>query len=165
MHLRHRPLALAAGLALLVTAWLSHAQAPAPTSATTLRVIVFDGGWNLPLWIAQRNGLFEAQGLTVQLAYTPTSAFLVNSMLENASDIGFAAIDNVVAYQEGQGEAKIPDNPDLFAFMGGDGGFISIIAAPNVGNVAVYPPTPTLNWRIPSASFRTALPSCGAIRS
>jgi hypothetical protein len=30
-------------------------------------------------------------------------------------------IDNVVAYQEGQGEAKVSANPDLFAFCGSDG--------------------------------------------
>ena len=123
-------------IAFAVLAFGAAAQSPAPaTPLTTLRVLAFDGGWNLPIWIAQRNGLFEAQGVSVQLAYTPTSGFLVNSILENKSDIAFAAIDNVVAYQEGQGEAKIPDNPDLFAFMGGDGGFISIVAVPAVGNV------------------------------
>ena len=37
------------------------------------------------------------------------------------------AFDNVVAYQEGQGEAKIPANPDMFAFMGGDNGFLSLV--------------------------------------
>lgn len=111
----------------------AHAQAPS-ASLTTLRVLSFDGGWNLPIWTAQRNGLFEAQGLNVQLAYTPTSGFLVTSVLDGKADIAFAAIDNVVAYQEGQGEAKVADNPDLFAFMGGDGGFISIVAAPGLAS-------------------------------
>ena len=114
-----------------------HAQAPAPASQpATLRVLAFDGGWNLPIWVAQRNGLFEAQGLAVQLAYTPTSGFLVTSVLDGKADLAFATIDNVVAYQEGQGEAKIADNPDLFAFMGGDGGFFSLVAAPGVASVA-----------------------------
>ena len=112
----------------------AHAQAPA-APLTTLRVLAFDGGWNLPIWVAQSNGLFEAQGLNVQLAYTPTSGFLVTSVLDGKADIAFAAIDNVVAYQEGQGEAKVADNPDLFAFMGGDGGFISIVSAPAITSV------------------------------
>ena len=99
---------------------------------TALRVITFDGGWNLPLWAAQRQGFFEAQGVAVQLSYTPTSVFLVTAVLEGRADIAFAGFDNVVAYQEGQGEAKIPDNPDLFAFIGGDGGFLAIVAAPAV---------------------------------
>jgi ABC-type nitrate/sulfonate/bicarbonate transport system substrate-binding protein len=105
----------------------AQAQAPAP-----LRVIAFDGGWNLPIWAAQRQGFFDAQGVAVQLSYTPTSAFLVNAVLEGRVDLAFAVFDNVVAYQEGQGEAKVPDPPDLFAFMGGDGGFLAIVAAPAV---------------------------------
>ena len=112
----------------------AHAQAPS-ASLTTLRVLSFDGGWNLPIWAAQRNGLFESQGLNVQLAHTPTSGFLVASVLDGKADVAFAALDNVVAYQEGQGEAKVADNPDLFAFMGGDGGFISIVAAPGLASV------------------------------
>jgi ABC-type nitrate/sulfonate/bicarbonate transport system substrate-binding protein len=113
----------------IASAMQAQAQAQAPTA---LRVITFDGGWNLPLWAAQRQGFFEAQGLAVQLSYTPTSAFLVTAMLEGRADIAFAGFDNVVAYQEGQGEAKIPDNPDLFAFLGGDGGFLAIVAAPAI---------------------------------
>ena len=125
---------LFAAAALALVAAMAHAQAPL-VPLTTLRGLAFDGGWNLPLWAAQRNGLFEAQGLAVQLAYTPTSGFLVSSVLDGKADIGFAAIDNVIAYQEGQGESKIADNPDLFAFMGGDGGFISIVASPSITSV------------------------------
>ena len=115
---------------------VAHAQAPAPTALKPLHILAFDGGWNLPMWVAERNGLFEAQGLDVDLKYTPTSGYLVVSVLTGKADIAFAAIDNVIAYQEGQGEAKIPEQPDLFAFMGGDGGFISIVAAPGVTSVA-----------------------------
>src|SRR5947209_8333902 len=79
----------------------AQALTPAQTS-TALRVITFDGGWNLPLWAAQRQGFFEAQGLAVQLSYTPTSVFLVTAVLEGRADIAFAGFDNVVAYQEGQ---------------------------------------------------------------
>jgi len=125
---------LLAFAALALASLIVYAQAPSPP-LTTLRVLAFDGGWNLPIWAAQRNGLFEAQGLNVQLAYTPTSGFLVTSVLDGKADIAFAAIDNVVAYQEGQGEAKVADNPDLFAFMGGDGGFISIVASPAIASV------------------------------
>lgn len=103
---------------------------------TPLRVITFDGGWNLPVWAAQRQGFFEANGVSVQLSYTPTSVFLITSLLDGKFDLALALMDNVVAYQEGQGEAKIPDNPDLFAFLGGDGGFASIVAAPGVKSFA-----------------------------
>lgn len=110
----------------------AHAQSPAPTP---LRVIAFEGGWNLPMWAAQRQGFFEAPGVMVQLSYTPSSGYLVNALLDGKVDMAFAVIDNVIAYQEGQGEAKIPDNPDLFTFMGGDGGFVSIVAAAGATNI------------------------------
>jgi ABC-type nitrate/sulfonate/bicarbonate transport system substrate-binding protein len=117
------------------------AQAPAPAPApapamTPLRVITFDGGWNLPLWAAQRQGYFEANGVAVQLSYTPNSAALVTGLLDGRYDIALATIDNFIAYQEGQGEAKIPDNPDLFAFLGGDGGFLSVMSSPAVKSFA-----------------------------
>jgi len=127
-------LAVLVGMALACMASAAGAQVQ-PPPRTTLHVLAFDGGWNLPIWVAQRNGFFEAQRLDVDLAYTPTSGFLVKSVLDGKADLAFAAIDNVIAYQEGQGEAAIPDNPDLFAFMGGDGGFISIVAAPSVASV------------------------------
>ncbi len=118
---------------LLAGAALAQAPTPAPT---TLRVITFDGGWNLPLWAAQRQGFFEAQGVAVQTTYTPSSAVLVSSLLDGRSDIALALIDNLVAYQEGQGEARVAADPDLFAFMGGDGGFLSVVAAPGIKTIA-----------------------------
>ena len=114
---------------------LAASAQPSAPSPVQLRVLAFDGGWNLPIWIAQRNGLFEAQGLNVQLAYTPSSGFLITSLLDGKVDLAFATIDNVVAYQEGQGEAKIGADPDLFAFMGGDGGFFSLVVAPSINSV------------------------------
>ena len=91
-----------------VAAW--SAAAPAQTS---LRVVAFEGGWNLPIWAAQRQGLFDARGVAVQLSYTPNSGFLITSLQDGKFEIGFAVIDNVIAYQEGQGETKIADNPDF----------------------------------------------------
>jgi ABC-type nitrate/sulfonate/bicarbonate transport system substrate-binding protein len=111
------------------------AQAPA-APPTPLRVIAFDGGWNLPVWAAQRQGFFEANGVSVQLTYTPTSVYLITSLLDGKFDLALAGMDNIVAYQEGQGEAKIADNPDLFAFLGDDGGFASVVGAPAVKGFA-----------------------------
>jgi len=132
---------LFAALLIGALAFGARAQAPAPAVSpppplAPLRVITFDGGWNLPLWAGQRQGYFEANGVSVQLAYTPNSGFLVTALFDGKADIALATIDNLVAYQEGQGEAKIPDDPDLFAFMGGDGGFFSIVARPGIDDVA-----------------------------
>ena len=112
------------------------AAQPAPAPLAPVRVISFDGGWNLPLWAAQRQGYFAANGIAMQVSYTPNSGFLVTSLFDGRNDIALALMDNVIAYQEGQGEAKVPDNPDLVVFMGGDGGYLSVVAQPAVKSFA-----------------------------
>jgi ABC-type nitrate/sulfonate/bicarbonate transport system substrate-binding protein len=103
---------------------------------TDLRVIVFPGGFNLPMWAAERQGFFEEQGVRVVLTPTPSSTFQMQGLAEGRFDIAMTAFDNVVAYQEGQGEAEIPPNPDLFAFMGSDQGFLSVIGGKGVKTFA-----------------------------
>jgi len=98
-----------------------------------LRVIAFDGGWNLPIWAAQRQGFFAAHGVAVTLSFTPNSVALITGLSEGRFDIAMAGFDNIVACQEGQGEAATVAEPDLFAFMGGDNGFLSVVTAPGVG--------------------------------
>jgi ABC-type nitrate/sulfonate/bicarbonate transport system substrate-binding protein len=117
--------------AVLLLVGVAPAQAPSEP-AVRLAVITFDGGWNVPLWAAQRQGYFDANGIAVQLTYTPSSAFLVGSLVEGRQDIGFALIDNLVAYQEGQAETVPADMPELVAFMGVDGGFLSLASAPGI---------------------------------
>jgi ABC-type nitrate/sulfonate/bicarbonate transport system substrate-binding protein len=118
-----------------VVPMLARAQQPASVPAP-LHVITFNGGWNLPLWAAQRQGFFESNGVTVQVSYTPSSDALVTGLYDGKYDIAFAVIDNFVAYQEGQGDVKLPAQPDFAAFMGGDGGFLSVVAGPQVRSFA-----------------------------
>jgi ABC-type nitrate/sulfonate/bicarbonate transport system substrate-binding protein len=112
----------------ITTAGGSRAQAPAPPVQPVLNVIAFAGGWNLPLWVAQRQGFFEQQGLAVQLSFTPSSAVLINGLMSGGFDLGLASIDNLVAYQEGQGDGPPLQDPDLVAVMGVDNGFLSVVA-------------------------------------
>ena len=112
------------------------AQPTPPRPPTTLSVVSFDGGWNLPVWAAQRQGFFEANGVVVQLSYTPNSALLLTGMFDGRYHIALASIDNFIAAQEGQSEAKIPESPDLFAFMGSDNGFLAVAGAPSVKSFA-----------------------------
>jgi ABC-type nitrate/sulfonate/bicarbonate transport system substrate-binding protein len=101
-----------------------------------LSVIVFPGGFNLPTWAAERQGFFEQNGVRVSLTLTPSSTFQMQGLAEGKFDIAMTAFDNVVAYQEGQGEAKIPANPDMFAFMGSDNGFLSVLGGKGVKSFA-----------------------------
>ena len=97
-----------------------------------LSVVVFPGGFNLPMWAAERQGFFQANGVRVNLTLTPSSTFQMQGLAEGRFDIAMTAFDNVVAYQEGQGEAKIPENPDMFAFMGSDNGFLSVMGGKGI---------------------------------
>jgi ABC-type nitrate/sulfonate/bicarbonate transport system substrate-binding protein len=106
--------------------------APPAGALLPLRVIAFDGGWNLPIWAAQRQGFFAARGIAVTLSFTPNSIALITGLSEDRFDIAMAGFDNIVACQEGQGEAVAATEPDLFAFMGGDNGFLSVVTAPAV---------------------------------
>jgi ABC-type nitrate/sulfonate/bicarbonate transport system substrate-binding protein len=112
---------------------------PAPAAraeATTLEVIVFAGGFNWPIWAAEQQGYFAQRGIAVHLTPTPGSEFQLKNLIEGKFDIGMTAIDNVIAYQEGQGEAQVSVAPDLFAFMGGDNGFLRLVAVPEVKSYA-----------------------------
>jgi ABC-type nitrate/sulfonate/bicarbonate transport system substrate-binding protein len=109
------------------------ALAQAPRS---LEVIVFAGGSNWPIWVAQEKGLFAANGLAVKLTPTPNSVFLVTALMEGKFDIAMSTFDNVVAYQEGQGEAALPSPPDLFSFMGGLSGALRFMVAPDIKSYA-----------------------------
>jgi|SRR6476660_42082 ABC-type nitrate/sulfonate/bicarbonate transport system substrate-binding protein len=98
----------------------------------SISVIVFPGGFNWPIWVAQERGYFERDGITVTLTPTPNSVFQLTNLIDGTFDIAMTAIDNVVAYNEQQGEASTVANPDLIAFMGGDNGFLRLVAAPDV---------------------------------
>ncbi len=132
MKLRWWPVVVA-----LFAAAAAHAQpAPAAPALAPVRVIAFDGGWNLPVWAAQRQGFFQANGVAVQLAFTPTSAALVTGLYDGRYDVALATIDNFIAYQEGQGEAKLAGEPDFVVVMGGDGGFLSVVGGPGIKSFA-----------------------------
>lgn len=106
-----------------------HAQAP-------VRVITFPGGANLPLWVAEARGSFAREGITVKVSPTPSSVVLVQSLMKGEQDIALSAFDNIVAYQEGQGEVALDAAPDFFAFMALSRGTVRLVAAQGIGSIA-----------------------------
>jgi ABC-type nitrate/sulfonate/bicarbonate transport system substrate-binding protein len=131
--MKFRTFVIAGALALLFSSGLVLAQGAGPAP---LRVIAFDGGWNVAVWAAQRQGFFEANGVAVQLSYTPNSGALVSGLYDGRYDIALATIDNFVAYQEGQGEAKLAGDPDFTVVLGGDGGFLTVVGRAGVESIA-----------------------------
>jgi ABC-type nitrate/sulfonate/bicarbonate transport system substrate-binding protein len=57
-------------------------------------------------------------------------------MIAGRWEIALTGFDNIVAYQEGQGEAKVDGTPDLFAFMGGDAAFLRLVVQPDITSYA-----------------------------
>jgi ABC-type nitrate/sulfonate/bicarbonate transport system substrate-binding protein len=99
-------------------------------------VIVFPGGFNWPIWVAQEKGHFAKGGIEVKLTPTPSSVFQLTGLIEGKFDIAATAIDNVIAYMEGQGEASVSVKPDLMVFMGGDNGLLSLTVLPEIKTYA-----------------------------
>jgi ABC-type nitrate/sulfonate/bicarbonate transport system substrate-binding protein len=121
------PRSTAAALLLLAALAPAHAQPGKP-----IELIVFPGGFNWPIWIAEEKGFFQRNAVAVKVTPTPGSAFQLTGLIDGKFDIAMTAIDNVIAYSEGQGAAPTRETPDIIAFMGGDNGFLRLMAVPEV---------------------------------
>lgn len=104
--------------------------------AATLQVIIFPGGQNWPIWVAEDKGFFARERLEVKLTPTPNSVFQLTNLIAGKFDIGMTAIDNVIAYDEGQGAVPVEGKPDLFAFMGGNNAFNRLVVQPEISSYA-----------------------------
>jgi ABC-type nitrate/sulfonate/bicarbonate transport system substrate-binding protein len=87
-------------------------------TTTPLNIIAFPGAPNLPVFAAIKLGYFAEQGLAVNLTTTPSSVFQIQGFHEGQFDIAFTAFDNIVAYREGQGAAKLDGEVDFAVMMG-----------------------------------------------
>ena len=122
------------GLACIAAAlWGGPAAAQAPA---TIDLVFFGTGTALPIFVAKDKGLFDKRGLNVSLNATPSSEFQMTNLVKHRFQIAQSAIDNFVAYQEGQGSAKLDRDPDLFVFMGGAQTNNFLIVRPNIGAIA-----------------------------
>jgi len=102
-------------LATIAMTRLAFAQIPSEVT-----VNVFPGGFNWAIYVAQERGLFENNGIRVKVQATPGSVAQMTGLSEGKFDIAMTAVDNIVAYVEGQGEAPIGPQSEFFAFMGSD---------------------------------------------
>ena len=99
-------------------------------------VDVFNSGTVWPIWIAQDKDFFAANNLDVHLIPTPGSQAQMEGLIDGKFDIAMTAVDNLVAYMEGEGEAKTVATPNIVAVMGSDNGFLSLLTAPNIKTFA-----------------------------
>ena len=97
-----------------------------------LRVNVFAGGFNWPIFVAIERSLFAREGIAVELQATTGSVAQMTDLAAGNFEIAMTGFDNVVAYVEGQGEAPIDAQPEFFAFLGSDNSFLSLAAQPDI---------------------------------
>ena len=71
-----------------------------------LKVIVFPGGFNWPIWVAQEKGFFKDNGVAVELTPTPSSVFQLVGLIEGKFDIAITAIDNLIAYRDARARSR-----------------------------------------------------------
>ena len=103
-----------------------------------LRLNVFSSGSNWPVWVAQEKGFFARHGAAIAVTATPSSAAQFAGLLAGRTDIASTAMDNVVAYVEGQGEAPgaAGTSPDLVSVAGVNNGFLRLVTVPEVRSFA-----------------------------
>ena len=110
--------------ALLALAGLAGAAEP-----VTLRVNVFPGAQNLPLYAGLAQGVFEKHGIKVDLQFTPNSDDQRNGLAAGKFEIAHAAVDNAVAMVEGAGR-------DVIIVLGGDSSMNEFFVQPDIASIA-----------------------------
>ena len=97
-----------------------------------LSIIAFPGAPNLPVFAALEQGFFAEQGLTVAFSTTPSSVQQIEAFHAGTFDLAFTAFDNIVAYREGQGAAKLAGTPDFCVLLGATQIELSAVVAPEI---------------------------------
>jgi ABC-type nitrate/sulfonate/bicarbonate transport system substrate-binding protein len=112
--------ALVAGFAL---------SASLSASAAEFKVVAFAGASNWPFWIGQEKGFFKKNNVEPVLDITPNSVEMAKNLYNGKYDLALTAIDNIIAYNEGQGETTdVPANAGFVALFGVDNGMLSVMA-------------------------------------
>src|SRR5690606_24938771 len=91
---------------------------PARQSMTDINLCAFTGPETAPIQRAQEAGWFAEEGLTVHCEVATGSIMQMVGLIEGAFDMAMSAVDNVVAYNEGQGAATPKNQADLVVVLG-----------------------------------------------
>jgi ABC-type nitrate/sulfonate/bicarbonate transport system substrate-binding protein len=123
---RRRSFVIGLGAAAAITGCASAPTMPALREK--LRVKVFPGAQNLPLFAAFEQGIFARHGLDVDLQFTQNSGELRGGLAQGAFDIAHAAADNAVALHETGAEVAI--------VSGGDNSMNELFVQSDIASVA-----------------------------
>jgi len=104
--------------------------------AAAIEFISFPSTANVTHFIAADKDFYVREGVQVNFTPTPNSVFQITETVKGRYHIAATAIDNVVAYQEGQGAVALDRKPDLFAFMGGAHIELFLVVTPDIRSYA-----------------------------
>lgn len=102
----------------------------------TIEAVIFAGASATPIYVAQAKGFFAREGIEVKVTPTPNSGFQMSGLINGKFQVASTALDNLIAYQEGQGTAKTERPADLITIMGGASTELALMALPSIKNVA-----------------------------
>ena len=103
--------ALGAGVAAAVPGWAAE--------PVLIRELLFPSTTNLLSWVAKPSEAYAARGLRLETKEALRSVDLIKALLSGEANVGASTFDNVVAYNEGQGDASALSAPaDLVCVMG-----------------------------------------------
>lgn len=102
----------------------------AAAAQTKISIVTFAGATNLPVWVALEKGFFAKEGLDVTQDITRGSAPAMQALMAGKYQFGSTAMDNTIAYAEGQGDAPI-EGFDAVAIMGVHSGMNKIVSRPD----------------------------------
>jgi len=98
----------------------------------TIRLAVFPGGFNWPVWVAEELGYFAGQRLEVLVTPIAGSVEQFTGLIQGQQDLAITLFDNLIAYSEGQGEVLLTCE-DLVALMASDTRvYPALVTAPHI---------------------------------
>lgn len=100
-----------------------------PNDPVTLRVNMFRGASNIPVYMAMERGAFARRGITPVLQFTPNSDAQRAGLAAGQFEIAHAAVDNAVAMVEVARE-------DVIIVAGGDSGMNDFFVRPEITGLA-----------------------------
>jgi len=98
-----------------------------PPEPATLRLSVFPGAVNIPLIMGVEQGIFDKQGLTLEIKNTPDSDSLRHGLAAGTFDIVHATADNAIAMVEAEGANAV-------IVMGGDYGLVEFMVRSDIAS-------------------------------
>jgi ABC-type nitrate/sulfonate/bicarbonate transport system substrate-binding protein len=101
-----------------------------------LRLNVFGGVDAWPIYVIRDKGLLGRAGFDVTITTTPGSVPQFQHMMAGDADLALTAMDNLIAYDEGQGDPSVPGPFDLAGYLGMASGTNKLVVGPGITSFA-----------------------------